>query len=139
MAAWIAQGLLDAGFDVYEPGRNGEAPRSRRTDHRLHGMLHASLLSALDRCSLLVIPYDGEAVMQGVECVTALRYALEHPDVAAVLAYDRAEANDFVSHETHGVAVVRVGGGMPRDVGAVVSAVDGACAAYECLHVAAEA
>jgi hypothetical protein len=139
MAAWIAQGLLDAGFDVYEPGRNGEAPRSRRTDHRLHGMLHASLLSALDRCSMLVIPYDGEAIMQDVEGVTALQYALEHPHVAAMLAYDRAEADDFVNHETHGVAAVRVGGGMPRDVGAVVSSVDGARAAYECLHVTAGA
>jgi hypothetical protein len=137
MATWITQGILDAGFDVYDPGRNGEAPRSRDTDHRLHGMLHASLLSALDRCSMLVIPYDGEAIMQDVECVTALRYALEHPDVAAVLAYGRAGANDFVNHETYGVAVVEVGDGMPRDVDAVVSAIDRACAAYECLHVAA--
>lgn len=70
-------------------------------------MLHASLLSALDQCSMLVIPYDGEAVMQGVECVTALRYALEHPDVPTVLAYDRAEANDFVNHQTHGVVAIR--------------------------------
>jgi hypothetical protein len=28
--------------------------------------------------------------------------------------------------------------GMPRDVSAVVSAVDQACAAYECLHIATE-
>ncbi len=133
------QGLLDAGFDVYEPGRNGEAPSSRTQDHRLHGMLHASLLSALDQCSMLVVPYDGDAVMQGVECVTALRYVLEHPDVPAVLAYDRAEANDFVNHQTHGVLAIRVGDGMPRDVSAVVSAVDEACAAYECLHIATEA
>jgi hypothetical protein len=137
MASWITQGILDAGFDVYDPGRNGEAPRSRVADHRLHGMLHASLLSALDRCSMLVIPYDGEALMQDVECVAALRYALEHPDVAAVLAHGRADAIDFVNHETHGVAVVEVGDGIPRDVGAVVSIVDRACAAYECLHVAA--
>ncbi len=88
---------------------------------------------------MLVVPYDGDAVMQGVECVTALRYVLEHPDVPAVLAYDRAEANDFVNHQTHGVLAIRVGDGMPRDVSAVVSAVDEACAAYECLHIATEA
>jgi hypothetical protein len=56
----------------------------------------------------------------------------------SMLAYDRAEANDFVNHQTHGVVAIRVGYGMPRDVSAVVSAVDEACAAYECLHIATE-
>jgi len=138
MSAWIAQGLLEAGFDVYEPGFNAESPSWKRTDHRLHGMLHASLLAALDLCSMLVVPYDGEALTQAVECATALRYALEHPDVSTVLAYDRAEADDFVNHQMHGLVSVRVGDGMPCDVAAVVSAVDSACAAYECLQVAAE-
>jgi|HubBroStandDraft_2_1064218.scaffolds.fasta_scaffold222193_2 hypothetical protein len=48
MAAWIAQGLLEAGFDVDEPGCNAVVPPWKRADHRLHGMLHASLLSAVD-------------------------------------------------------------------------------------------
>jgi hypothetical protein len=77
--------------------------------------------------------------VQGVECVTALRYALEHPDVPAVLAYDRAEADDFVNHQIHGVVAIRVADGMPPDVSAFVSAVDEACAAYTCLHIATEA
>jgi len=97
------------------------------------------LLSALARCSMLVIPFDGEAIVQGVECVTALHHALEHPDLPAVLAYDRAAASDFLNHETRGVSAVRVGAGIPRDVDAVVAAVDRVCAAYECLHIAAEA
>jgi hypothetical protein len=49
------------------------------------------------------------------------------------------QPNDFVNHQTHGVVAIRVGDGMPRDVSAVVSAVDEACAAYECLHIATEA
>ena len=137
IATWITQGLLDAEFDVYEPGRNGESPPWKKTDHSLHGMLHASLLSALDQGSMLVVPYDGEAILQDVESAAALRYALEHPDVPAVIAYDRAEASDFARHEEFGVNAARVGTGLPRDVGAVVAAVNRARAAYECLQAAA--
>jgi hypothetical protein len=36
-------------------------------------MLHASLLSALDQGSMLVVPYDGEAILQDVESAAALR------------------------------------------------------------------
>jgi hypothetical protein len=61
------------------------------------------------------------------------------PDVPAVLAYDRAEADDFVNHQIHGVVAIRVADGMPPDVSAFVSAVDEACAAYTCLHIATEA
>jgi hypothetical protein len=134
MAAWIAQGLLEAGFDVYEPGCNAVVPPWKRADHRLHGMLHASLLSALDCCSMLVIPHDGEAIMQGAEAAVALQYTLEHPDVPAVIAYDRAEASDFVRHEGFGVQIAQVGAGLPPDVSAVMAAVDRSCAAYECLQ-----
>jgi hypothetical protein len=139
MSAWIAQGLLEAGFDVYEPGSNAESPSWKRTDHRLHGMLHTSLLSALECCSMLVIPSDGEAIMQSIESAAALRYALEHPELQTVIAHNRADASDFVNHQMHGLVAVRVGDGMPRDVSAVVSAVDSACAAYECLQVARRA
>lgn len=134
MAAWIAQGLLEAGFDVYEPGCNAAAPHWAKADDRLHGMLHASLLSALDGCSMVVVPYDGEAIMQGVEAVAALQYTLENPDVPAVIAYNRAEASDFERHERFGVQIAKVGDGLPRDVSAVIAAVDRSCAAYECLQ-----
>jgi hypothetical protein len=66
---------------VYEPGHNAYASPWKRTDYRLHGMLHASLLAALDCCSMLVIPYDGAAITQSVESAAALRYALTHPQV----------------------------------------------------------
>jgi hypothetical protein len=134
MAAWIAQGLLEAGFDVYEPGCNAVAPPWTKADRRLHGMLHASLLSALDGCSMVVVPYDGEAIMQGVEAAAALQYILENPDVPAVIAYNRAEASDFERHEGFGVQIAKVGDCLPRDVSAVIAAVDRSCAAYECLQ-----
>ncbi|MGH2912537.1 MAG: hypothetical protein ACRDJ3_08700 [Solirubrobacteraceae bacterium] len=60
--------------------------------------------------------------------------ALEHPDVPAVIAYNRAEASGFVRHEKFGVQIAKVGDGLPRDVSAVVAAVDRSCAAYECLQ-----
>jgi len=76
MAGAIGQELKDAGFDVYEPGRNAEAPARTSGDHRLHGMLHGSLRSALDACSMVVIPYDGHGLVLGVESTAALWYAL---------------------------------------------------------------
>lgn len=106
----------------------------KRADHRLHGMLHASLLSALNCCSMVVIPYDGQAIMQGVQAAVALQYTLEHPDVPAVIAHDRAEARDFVRHKRFGVQIANVGDDLPRDVSAVTAAVDRSCAAYECLQ-----
>ncbi len=138
MTAWIEEGLLEAGFDVYEPGSNAESPSWKRTDHRLHGMLHASLLSALECCSMLVIPSDGEAIMQSIESAAALHYALEHPEVPTVIAYDCADASDFARHERFGVKAAKVSGSLPLDVSTVVAAVDQTCAAYECLQVAAE-
>ncbi len=51
--------------DVYEPRCNAVVPPWKRADHRLHGMLHASLLSALDCCSMLVIPHDGGESCKG--------------------------------------------------------------------------
>jgi hypothetical protein len=122
MAAWIAQGLLEAGFDVYEPGCNAVVPPWKRANDRLHGMLHASLLSALDRCSMIVIPYDGEAIVQGVEAAAALQYTLEYPDVPTVIAYNRAEASDLARHEGLGVQIAEVGDGLPYDASAVVAA-----------------
>lgn len=134
IAGWIGQGLLEIGCDVYEPGLNAAVPAWKKTDLHLHGMLHVSLLAALEACSMIVIPYDGEAITQSVECVTALRYALDHPEVAALLAYARADASDLARATAFGLKAVAVGDGIPRDVSAVLETVDRACAAYECLR-----
>ncbi len=52
--------------------------------------------------------------MQRVEAAVALQYTLEHPDVPAVIAYDRAEASDFARHEKFGVQIAKVGDGLPQ-------------------------
>ena len=96
--------------------------------------IYASLLSALDGCSMVVVPYDGGAIMQGVEAAAALQYTLENPAVPAVIAYNRAEASDFERHEWFGVQIAKVGDDLPRDVSAVIAAADRSCAAYECLQ-----
>jgi len=134
--AWIGQALVAAGFEVYEPARNGEAPPWRLAQRPLQGMLHASLLAALQCCSMIVIPYDGEALTQCVESVSALRYALEREDVPALIVYDRADGGDFSRYETFGISAVRVQPGSTAlwDVQAVVEAVDRECAAQECLR-----
>ncbi|HMJ01965.1 MAG TPA: DUF6166 domain-containing protein [Conexibacter sp.] len=137
MAGAIGRALSDAGFDVYEPGRNAEAPSWTRNDRRLHGMLHASLLSALDLCSMLVVPYDGHGIVHGVESMAALWYALEHPGVPCLIAYEHAEMTELADFERFGVEIAKIEGAFPPDVGAVLAAVDRACAAYECLHLAA--
>lgn len=136
-AAAIGRALREARFDVYEPGRNAEAPQWARSDHRLHGMLHGSLRSALARCSMIVIPHDGHATVPSAESAEALGYALEHPDVPCLIAYEQAEASELPDDERFGVERARVHGAVPRDVSAVVEAVNRACAAYECLHAPA--
>jgi hypothetical protein len=133
ISGWIGRGLLEIGCDVYEPALNAAVPAWKNTDLRLHGLLHVCMLAALEACSMIVIPYDGEATMQSVECATALRYALEHPEAAATIACVRAEGSDLARVAAHGLKVVPVGDGIPRDVGAVLEAVDRACAAYECF------
>jgi len=139
MAGAVGQVLKDAGFDVYEPGRNAEAPHWTSNDHRLHGMLHASLLSALDASSMVVIPYDGHGLVHGVESTTALWYALEHPRAPCLLAYDYVEARELADFERFGIGLAKIERSSPwdlRHVRAAVEAVDQACAAYECLHPA---
>ncbi len=136
MAACIGYALHEEGFDVYEPGRNGEAPRHARGDNRVQAMLHASLLAALERASMIVIPHSGTASTQAVESVTAVRYALEHTDVRTVVAYDRVSPGELERYEAHGFTLELLGRGLPRDAYAVRTAVDRASAAYECLHAA---
>lgn len=140
LMAWsVAQGLMDAGFDVYEPGRNAETDRRKESDHRLGGLLHASLLSALDACSMIVVPYDGEAVLQAAEAASALRYAIDRPSVPVVIAYNRVDGQELESYDQLGFGLARVGMTAPRpDVSVVVEAVDRECAAYECLRPGAE-
>jgi hypothetical protein len=137
MAGAIGQELKDAGFDVYEPGRNAEAPAGTRSDRRLHGMLHGSLLSALDACSMVVIPYDGRGLVHGVESTEALWYALEHPRVPCLLAYDHVDAAQLADFECYGLQLAKVDRSHPWDVSAAIDAVDRMCAAYECLRPSA--
>ena len=131
------QALKDAGFDVYEPGRNAEVPHWKSRDRRLHGLLHESLLSALDACSMLVVPVDGYGIVHGIESNVGLWYALQHRDVPCLIAYARAEEGAFSDYDRYGVDAVEVVGSRSYDVSAVVAAVDRTCAAFECLHSAA--
>jgi hypothetical protein len=107
----------------------------QKNDHGLRGMLHASLLRALDASSMVVIPYHGEAVLQAAESAIALRYATDRPPVPVLFAYDRVEGQELERYEWLGFRLARVATAMPtHDVGAVVEAVDRACAAYECFR-----
>jgi hypothetical protein len=76
--------------------------------------------------------------LQSIESAAALQYALTHPEVPAMIAYDRAKASDFAHQEGFGIKTAEVGGAPHRDVSAVVAAVDRSCAAYECLQTAVE-
>lgn len=134
IAVAIGLALKDAGFDVYEQGSNAESPHWARSDRRLHGLLHESLLSALDRCSMLVVPHDGHALTPSAEASAALGYALAHPDVPCLVAHQHANAQLLADYARHGLDLAAVGGVLPREVAGVVDAVDRACAAYECLH-----
>jgi hypothetical protein len=139
-AGAIGRALREAGFDVYEPGRNAEPPHWARNDHRLHGMLHSSLRSALARCSMIVIPHDGHGMVPSVQSAEALRYALEHADVCCLIAYEHADASELSDYERLGVELAKIERSRSwdlRHVSAAVEAVDRACAAYECLHAPA--
>lgn len=83
---------------------------------------------------MIIIPHDGEALAPSVEAAAGLRYALEHPEAAALIAHDRADLSEFTQVMRFGLKAVPVGDGIPRDVSAVLEAVDRACAAYECLR-----
>jgi hypothetical protein len=139
MASSIARGLMQLRLDVYEPGRNAETGRWRRSDHGLSGRLHASLLRALDASSMIVVPYDGEAILQPAESTIALRHAIERTRVPVVIAYDRVERQGLDRYERLGFRLAKVDTTTPSyDVGAVVEAVDGVCAAYECFEPSPE-
>jgi hypothetical protein len=134
LAVAIGLALNEAGFDVYEQGTNAEASYSRRSDHRLHGMLHESLLRALDCCSMLVVPHDGHALVPAAECSAALTYAFAHPDVPCLVAHQHADAELLADYARFGFDAAPVHGVLPHEVAGVVDAVDRACAAYECLR-----
>jgi len=100
--------------------------------HPLSSRFH--FLSALDACSMVVVPYDGHGLVHGVESTAALWYALEHPRVPCLLAYDHVDAAQLADFEHCGLEIAKVDRSLPGDVSAAVDAVDRACAAYECLQ-----
>lgn len=134
LAVAIGLALNEAGFDVYEQGSNAEASYSTRSDRRLHGMLHESLLRALDRCSMLVVPHDGHALVPAAESSAALAYAFAHPELPCLVAHQHADVELLADYARYGFDLTTVDGVLPREVAGVVDAVDRACAAYECLH-----
>jgi hypothetical protein len=133
MAAWISAALMARGFDVYDPSDHPllhAEPKGRR----LAGMLHSSLLTALEVASMVVVPYDGSGLTMAIEQAAALTYVCEEASVPAVLAYTEAPRERLRRFEQYGIEPVPVSHGLPRDVTGVVEAVDRVCAAYECLH-----
>ncbi|MEA2385928.1 MAG: hypothetical protein QOJ22_102 [Thermoleophilaceae bacterium] len=132
LAEAVGRELLARGFDVYEPGRNGELGGWKRNDHRLAGMVQASLLSALDASSMVVIPYDRDAVVLAAQSATALAYTARDAEVPVVVAHVGLEQQRLEQFRWlgYGLAGIDMHGPVP-DVTRVIEAVDETRAAYE--------
>jgi hypothetical protein len=133
IGAYIARQLADIGFDVYEPEENGYVSGWRGPDRRLMGMLHASLVGALEVCSMIVVPYDGDAIVQAPTAAIALDYAVTH-DVPLAIAHRNARDADLGAYASLGFLLAEVDAISPFNVTTVLEAVDRRCAAFECLR-----